>query len=331
MVTQDLLQKDVESIVANAGLTKGDSGLEMPIEDINTIPTVSIIVPAYNAEKNIATLIESLLHLDYPKELLEIIIVDNNSTDKTKTIVKRYPVKLLEENTIQSSYAARNEGIRNAKNAILVFCDSDCIATPQWVKEGVKVLVTESADLVGGQIEFIYSRRKTIAEQYDSTIHMRHEFCIKEQKISTTANLFVKASLFEAIGMFPEGVKSGGDVQWTAKATKSGFLLVYAPEAVIKHPARPLKELLKKRFRVGTGRTYIELDEGKPLRAVTYSTFGLLLPPRISSIRRIVQQRGTPEMKEKVLSMWYVLYLCNLLTALGLLRSIFCSLCRRSP
>ncbi|MCK4734616.1 MAG: glycosyltransferase [Methanophagales archaeon] len=155
------------------------------------LPTVSVIVPAYNAEKNIATLIESLLDLDYPKELLEIIIVDNNSNDKTKEIVKRYPVRLLEEKNIQSSYAARNKGIRNAKSEILAFIDSDCVATLQWVKEGVKVLVSESADLVGGKVECIYSEHKMAAELYDSITYMQIESDIKDGNIAKTANLFV--------------------------------------------------------------------------------------------------------------------------------------------
>jgi len=153
-----------------------------------TFPAVSVIVPAYNEEKNIARLIESLLDLDYPKEILEIIIIDNNSNDRTKEIIKQYPVKLLEEKDIQSSYAARNKGIQNAKNEILAFVDSDCIATPQWVKEGVKVLVLESADLVGGNVEFIYSENKTAAELYDSITNLQIESYIKELNASPTVN-----------------------------------------------------------------------------------------------------------------------------------------------
>ncbi|KAF5437563.1 Glycosyltransferase involved in cell wall bisynthesis [Candidatus Methanophagaceae archaeon] len=153
---------------------------------MDSLPAVSIIVPAYNAEKDIATLIESLLHLDYPKELLEIIIVDNNSTDRTKEIVNRYSVKLLEENTIQSSYAARNKGIRNAKNKIMAFTDSDCVATPQWVKKGVKALVSESADLVGGRVKFFYSERRTAAELYDSITNMQIKLNIKDRNVAKT-------------------------------------------------------------------------------------------------------------------------------------------------
>lgn len=59
--------------------------------------TASVIVPVYSAEKSIVKLIKSLSNLDYPKELLEIIIVNNNSIDRTREMAKRFPVILLEE------------------------------------------------------------------------------------------------------------------------------------------------------------------------------------------------------------------------------------------
>ena len=296
----------------------------MMINDVvNNLPKVSVIVPAYNAEKNIATLIESLLDSDYPKELLEIIIVDNNSNDKTKDIVKQYPVILLEEKNIQSSYAARNRGIRKSNGEIIAFIDSDCIATPQWIKEGVKTLVSENADLVGGKVEFVYSKHKTAAELYDSITHMQNEFGIKEFKASTTANLFVKSFLFNEIGMFPDRVKSGGDGIWTSRATKNGFLLVYSPDAIVYHPARPIKSLLMKNYRIGTGMLNLMANNGSSLVRIICSIPASFLPPRLSTIKKRIHQRGTTEMNEKTIKIWCVSCLCKLSFGVGVLRSIF--------
>jgi len=297
---------------------------------IDALPTVSVIVPAYNAERDIAKLIGSLLDLDYPKELLEIIIVDNNSNDRTKETVNQYPVKLLEEKNIQSSYAARNKGIRNAKGEIIAFIDSDCVATPQWIKEGVNILVSESADLVGGKVEFVYSKENTAAELFDSITNMQIEFNIEESAVAKTANLFVKLSLFDKIGMFPYWVKSGGDVQWTGKATKNGFSLLYAPRAIVKHPARSLRALLKKQYRVGRGQVHIWIGERRSSLKFIYSVFRMFLPSRLSSIKKIIYQRGTTEMNEKVLSIWYVSCLCNLSMGLGILMEIFGGLKQRN-
>jgi len=296
---------------------------------LDTLPTVSVIVPAYNAEKDIVKLIESLLELDYPKKLLEIIIVDNNSNDQTKETVKQYPVKLLEEKNIQSSYAARNKGIRNAKSEIIAFIDSDCVATPQWIKEGVNILVSESADLVGGKIEFTYSENSA-AELFDSITHMQTEFNIKESAVAATANLFVKSSLFDKIGMFPYWVKSGGDGQWTGKATRNGLSLLYAPMAIVKHPARSLRALLKKKYRIGGGMAHIWIGEGRSSLKFIYSVFRIFLPSRLSSIKKIIHQRGTPEMNDRVLNIWFVSCLCNLLMGVGILTEIFGGLKQRN-
>jgi len=213
-----------------------------------TWPQISVIVPMYNDKKHIELLLESLLNQDYPKDLLEIIVIDNNSTDTGKEIVEKFPVTLLEENEIQSSYAARNKGIRHAKGQVLVFIDSDCVADSKWLCRGVTRLLTEPADLVGGQVKFTFSEKQTAAEYYDSLTNFDFESKIK-RGCAGAGNLFVKAEVFDSIGLFPDNVKSGGDVQWTARATEKGFLLVYDAETIVYHPARLFGELLKKLYR----------------------------------------------------------------------------------
>jgi len=288
-----------------------------------SFPTLSIIVPVHNDKKNIARLIHSLLDQDYPKRLYEIIIVDNNSTDGSKEIIKRFPVKLLEERRIQSSYAARNKGIKHAKNEIIALIDSDCIATPQWLKEGIKKLVSGDADLVGGRVEFVYSERKTAAEFYDSFIHMQFEVTIKKQNVSGTSNLFVKSFLFDRIGLFPDWVKSGGDFYWTGKATRSGFSLVYSPAAIVKHPTRTLKTILKKKFRVARGTIPIWINQDKTFRSIVYLTFKNFVPPRLSRIKKLANQIPKKEINNKFLRIWLVSYLCKLSSGLGILISIY--------
>ncbi|MHA1342119.1 MAG: glycosyltransferase, partial [Promethearchaeota archaeon] len=214
---------------------------------------VSIIIPVYNSNYYINKLLNSLLNLDYPKNDYEIIVIDNNSSDQTKELVKQYPVKLLEENNIQSSYAARNRGIKNAQYDILAFIDADCIASKAWLKEGIETIVNEEADLVGGQVEFYFSKEKTASELYDSITNMQVEDNIKERGVAKTANLFAKKDIFNKIGLFPEDVQSGGDVQWTARATSKGFKLLYNSKAIVLHPARKFKEIIKKQYRVGKG------------------------------------------------------------------------------
>ena len=295
---------------------------EVHANQLDSLPKVSVIVPVYNAEKYIRLLIESLLDLDYPKELLEIILIDNNSRDKTTEIIKRYSVMLLEEKTVQSSYAARNVGIQNANSEILAFTDADCIVTPQWIREGVKVLVSQSADLVGGRIEFIYSKQKTAAELYDSIFNLQNESNVRERNSATTANLFVQSHVFKTTGLFPDLVQSGGDIQWTSGATKRGFSLVYAPNAIVQHPTRQLKELLKKNFRVGTGLIDIYTKAKMSKLKVVFTIIKFCLPPRLSFIQKNVILKENKDIRRKLMKIRFVAYICNISKVFGILSSM---------
>lgn len=283
-------------------------------------PSVSIIVPVYNDEKNISRLMDSLLLQDYPKELYEIIVIDNNSKDKTKDILKDYPVTVLEETKTQSSYAARNKGIAFAKNKVLAFIDSDCIASNDWLKEGIKALETQKADLVGGKVDFYFSSQKTASECYDSLIHFKFNDTIAQRGVTGAGNLFVRRDIFKTIGLFPT-VKSGGDFQWTGKAVKEGYRLVHAPSAIVKHPARKLKFLLEKHKRTGSGKPFIwKSAEGTVFKP---SIVLSMLPPNIFELKELIKKEGSKDMESKLFQIWLIKYLCRLCFLTGAVQSIF--------
>ncbi|MFN0157346.1 MAG: glycosyltransferase [Bacteroidota bacterium] len=284
---------------------------------MDAIPFVSVIAPAYNAKADIRHLVESLLKIDYPKDRLEIIVVDNGSTDDTVKILREYPLQLLEEKEIQSSYAARNRAVVKAKGEVLAFTDSDCRVTPSWVKEGVRAL--EMADLAAGKIEFFYStERGTAAELFDSLQHMQNDDLVNKFSGAATANLFVKAPVFKSVGLFREDVRSGGDMLWTTKTTSSGFKIVYTPDAVVKHPTRRLGELLRKAFRLGTGHFELAMQQGKPVGGIMIEAIRSLLPPRMAPVQEKIAAKN-PALSSRVLGVWWVAYLYRAARGLGLI------------
>jgi len=293
----------------------------------NKYPAISIIAPVYNDEKYIRVLLKSLMEQDYPRDQVEIIIVDNGSQDGSREIVKEYRATLLVEDKIQSSYAARNQGIDRARHDILAFIDSDCKANSQWLKEGVKALEPESVDLAGGKVEFIFSSRKTAGEYCDSLRHFNFEKTIKEQKATGAGNLFVKSYVFAKVGKFSDQVKSGGDFQWTRQAVESGFNLVFADKAVVYHPTRTAWVLTQKSLRVGIGMIPVWLKRKRTITGMIKSVGRLFLPPSVRSIEEEISENGTPDMLNKKRRMWWVTYLCNAATGLGgilgLIKAIF--------
>jgi glycosyltransferase involved in cell wall biosynthesis len=276
-----------------------------------------VIVPVHNDAARVGRCLEGLRAQTYPADRYEVLVVDNRSTDGTTAVVRAYPVTLLREDRVQGSYAARNRGLEAARGEILAFTDSDCVPAPDWLAAGVAALGRTGADLAGGAVRFECSAKPTGAEIFDATHNMQIERNVRDG-VAKTANLFVRARVFAEIGRFPDGVRSGGDVTWTRRATRSGLALVYAPDAVVMHPARRLRELLRKQYRVGRGQPAIWADAGAPLRRVLADLFGAVAPPgRLRYVRRAMERRAIPVSRGQMARAWAAGWLCRLTRAAG--------------
>jgi glycosyltransferase involved in cell wall biosynthesis len=94
---------------------------------------VSVVIPVYNEEKHIKTCLDSLTNQARMPD--EIIVVDNNCTDKTISIVKKYPKVTIIEEKKQGITPARNAGFNTATGEIIARCDADTILPKDWVKK----------------------------------------------------------------------------------------------------------------------------------------------------------------------------------------------------
>jgi glycosyltransferase involved in cell wall biosynthesis len=218
----------------------------------------SIIVPVHNMFDTIGPCIESLVSQNYEKNKFEIIVVDNMSTDSTRDIVKKYPVTLLDETVYQSSYAARNTGIKNARGKCLAFTDADCVADPNWLIEIAKRLNDTEIGCFAGEI---YSYPPTtLTERFSENIGLlRQKGPVSGwhfKPYAQTANAVYRAEVFEKIGYFHPSMKSGGDadIAWRMQE-KTDYKLLFVPEAKIYHKHRvDASELYKQFRRYGTGK-----------------------------------------------------------------------------
>lgn len=115
---------------------------------------VSVVIPAYNEEKIIGKCLESLKNQDFPKNKYEIIVVDNNSTDKTAEIAKKYGVKVVKENKRGIAFA-RQKGLISSKGKIVCQTDADTILPKYWLKRVYAIFKTDRKIVgVGGGYEF---------------------------------------------------------------------------------------------------------------------------------------------------------------------------------
>ena len=128
---------------------------------------VSVIIPCRNEEKFIADCLDSIVLQDFPKNNLEILVIDGMSEDKTKQIVREYEnkysfVKLL-ENPNKITPSGLNVGIKAAKGNIIIRMDAHAIYTNTYISQSVHYLDRSGADNVGGVIKTVPLRKTLIA------------------------------------------------------------------------------------------------------------------------------------------------------------------------
>lgn len=225
---------------------------------MRSYPTVSVVVPVYNDAPALARCLTALSQQEYPAELIQVLVVDNASTDDVSAAVPDDPRFTLLHETRRGSYAARNTGLRAATGTTLAFTDSDCVPRPDWLRRGIEALCTEPCpDAIGGAVELFFPHGPT-PRTGPEHFEVRHEFqqrkYIEEWSFAATANVFVTREVFDRVGMFDPELRSGGDTDWGTRLVAGGGRLVFAPEVVVGHPARSTwRALGRKSVRVAGG------------------------------------------------------------------------------
>lgn len=231
---------------------------------------VSVIVPVHNDAAGLRKLVPALCHQEAARLSYEVIVVDNNSDDDTlevaHTLAQAYregeadyegpaDVRVIQETARQSAYAARNAGIALARGKVLALTDADCRPAPAWLREGYRALEESGAGLAAGRIEMTFRRARPNAVEYlDAAQKMNQKLYVEQAGFGATANLFVRAELFERCGSFRDDLLSGGDYEFCQRAARAGARIVYAEQALVHHPARAtLGSKLRKAKRVAQG------------------------------------------------------------------------------
>jgi GT2 family glycosyltransferase/2-polyprenyl-3-methyl-5-hydroxy-6-metoxy-1,4-benzoquinol methylase len=234
-------------------------------------PLISVVIPTYNLISDLLEAIDSIIKQDYSP--IEIIVVDNGSTNGTSEKIKRlYPkIKLITHKKNLGVTGGRNSGLRKAEGKYILFFDHDMIADKEMVSELVKIVDSNEeisistgkiyywddkkiiwsagtdVNLITGQVLFRAGQDKG---QYD---------CIEEIQV-TPAVILVKKEVVEKIGGFDDVFFANWeDTDFCFRARKAGFKIFYTPKAIAYHkitldPVESMNRLLSRAYYIARNR-----------------------------------------------------------------------------
>ena len=236
----------------------------------------SIIIAAKNEEKNINRLLDSLLKLNYPSHLYEIIVANDNSNDRTEAIIRRYADSIKNLHLINISKQsgkligkkrALTQAIEIAQKQILVFTDADCEINQNWLCE-INRHFTENTDFVAGYKELLYSNtffsnlknleNSAFLAVVAGSIGLNIGLSCTASNIAYRKTLFHKVNGFEGIGH----IKSGDDDLMLQKMSKQirNMQFMFSEASIIKsYESKTTEEKIQTETRRGSKWKYYPL------------------------------------------------------------------------
>lgn len=241
--------------------------------------TVSIIIPAYNEEKYLPLCLNSISSLDYSKEHIEIIVVDNGSTDRTREIARSYGARLLRDDT-QNVSGLRNYGSKKSKGDILAFVDADCLVPKEWLNNASKYF--EAMDVVAWGAPPVPPENPTWVQKTWYLVRQKPETVPKVDWLESM-NLFVRKDQFFAVGGFNESLVTCEDVDLCYRLSKYGRITSDSQIEIIHLGEAPtVKVFIKKEIWRGRSNLSGIFSHGLSLKELPSLSiplyFGLFLP-----------------------------------------------------
>lgn len=267
------------------------------------MPIISLIIPTYNEEKYISNCLDSILYQDYPKENMQIFVVDGLSSDNTQNIVNSYcqlyPFIKLLNNPYKIVPHALNIGIKASGGNVIIRIDGHCEYPTNYISVLVEHLFTLKADNVGGVWNTLPANQTTLCKAI--AIGVSHSFGIGNSlhKIGTKEitetdtvpfGCFHK-EIFERIGYFDEELIRNQDDEFNGRIIKNGGKIYLIPELVIDYYARDtVSKMAKMFYQYGLFKPLVNKKLGSPATLRQFFPFLFVIGLIIGGILSMVSK-----------------------------------------
>ena len=224
-------------------------------KDPARVRPVTVLLPVYNGARFLRQKLESILALDYPQELLEILVISDGSTDATDTIAGEFAasgVRLLRVPR-GGKAAALNAGIGQARGEILFFTDVRQTLAPDSLRHLVACLADPSVGSVTGELHIVTGDRQ---EEADMGLYWRYEVWARKQMTQIDSIFGATGCIYamprELVEPIPPDTL-GDDAAFPLGAFFRGYRMILDPEAKAYDQASPLGSEFERRMRTLAG------------------------------------------------------------------------------
>jgi len=211
-----------------------------------TVPLVTVIVPTHNRPDMLSRLLQSLCHLRFPNDKLQLCVVGGDS-DPGRDVVCEFvgsagflvSYHVVPNTALRSASFKRNSGAFAALGSILAFTDDDCVVHPDWIAEALPLFDVSTVGGVEGRVEIERPDKPTLTYRSSQRLSLPGGY--------QTCNMLYRKSVFEECGgfdlSFPYYLE---DTDLAYTVMERGYSISFAATAVVRHPVqpgRPLKSL----------------------------------------------------------------------------------------
>ena len=240
----------------------------------------SVVIPAYNAARHIALCLGALTKQTIPVESFEVIVVDDGSTDQTAEITKQFPVRYIYQEN-QGPASARNRGAAASKGNILLFTDSDCIPTQNWIEEMLAPFQQEKIMAVKGAYR---TEQREIVARF-AQIEFEERFTLLEKAGKTdmvdTYSAGFRMHIFRELNGFDTRfpVANNEDTELSYRMAALQLAMIFTPKAIVYHLGHPdsIKRYALLKFSRGFWRMAVYRQFPKKMMQDTYTPKSLKL------------------------------------------------------
>jgi len=223
--------------------------------------------------------LKSIFELDYPKEFMEVIVIDAVSRDATLQIAEKYPVKIFSKPL--NAPAAYNYAMKIATHDVLAFVDADAKLEKEWLKKLVPHLVDLKTAGVSGNIE-TWNTENPWARSIGYDIKTRYARLKNFTGRVATMNLLLKRSVLEEVGGFDEGFPSQYDTELGFRISQLGYKIAFERKATCYHYNRPtVRAYFKQQLQYGKNTVRLYFKHSALAKGDEITDFGMNVQPTL--------------------------------------------------